>query len=70
MPRSTKGLTKEQYEQQVADCEDLCVITNDMLQADPNLMKCVRCPFCTETVDAILTDTQIICPACKSTAKR
>ena len=64
------GLSKEQYDQMVADCDGLCVITDDMLVDDPNLMKCVRCPFCTSTVDAILTSTQIICPACKSTAER
>lgn len=63
------GLTKQQYEQMVNDCDNKCVITDDMLKADPNLMKCVRCPFCTETVDAILTDTQIICPKCHATAK-
>lgn len=58
------GLTKEQYEQMAADCDDKCTITDDMLHETPDLMKCVRCPFCTKTVDAIVTSTEIICPAC------
>lgn len=58
-------LTKEQYEQQVADCDGLCVITDEMLQTTPDLMRCVRCPFCLKIVDAILTKTHIACPECK-----
>lgn len=61
-------LTKAEYEQQVADCEGVCVITDKILEAT-NQMKCVRCPFCLETVDAILTKTQITCPACKVSVK-
>ena len=67
---STNGLSKEQYEQMVADCEELCVITDEMLKDNPNLMKCVRCPFCTNTVDALVTETHIICPTCNATARR
>jgi len=63
-------LTKEQYEQQAADCDGLCVISEEMLEADPNLMKCVRCPFCEQIVNAIITAEEILCPECKATAKR
>ena len=28
------------------------------------LMKCVRCPFCMQTVNAVLTSTHISCPKC------
>lgn len=34
------------------------------------VMECVNCPFCNETVDAILTKSKIICPKCKKTAER
>jgi hypothetical protein len=61
-------LTKEEYEQQVADCDGLCVITDKFLEAT-HQMKCVRCPFCGDIVDAILTKTHIICPACNASAK-
>lgn len=64
------SITKEQYEQQVLECEDLCVITDHMLEQDPDLMRCVTCPFCKETVDAILTPTSISCPKCKTVVQR
>ncbi|GAC1391712.1 MAG: hypothetical protein NVSMB46_05270 [Candidatus Saccharimonadales bacterium] len=32
-------------------------------------MKCVVCPFCRKTVDAIVTPKKISCPECKSEAK-
>ena len=64
----TPKLTAEQYEQQVADCDGLCVISEELLQATDR-MKCVRCPFCEEIVDAILTETHISCPACRVRVK-
>ncbi|HTE57586.1 MAG TPA: hypothetical protein VK694_02495 [Verrucomicrobiae bacterium] len=63
-------LTKEHYEQQVADCDGLCIITDDMLAARPDLMRCVTCPFCKEVVNAILTPTTISCPKCEVTVNR
>lgn len=30
-------------------------------------LKCVKCPFCKEIVDAHMTKTSISCPACKVT---
>lgn len=63
-------LTVDEYHQQVADCDGLCVITEEMTKDDPNLMRCVRCPFCEETVDAILTATHIACPSCQAEVKR
>jgi hypothetical protein len=35
-----------------------------------NEMKCVTCPFCGETVDAIITADKITCPECKQSAKK
>lgn len=64
------GLTKEQYEQMAADCSGKCVISDDMLYEKPDLMKCVTCPFCRETVDAVLTPTTIRCPKCETTVSR
>jgi hypothetical protein len=64
------GMTKEQYEQHVADCDNLCVITEEMVAETPNLMRCVTCPFCKATVDAILTPSTISCPACEVTVSR
>lgn len=34
------------------------------------VMSCVTCPFCKETVNAILTKDKIICPSCKKSASR
>lgn len=33
-------------------------------------MKCVTCPFCSETVDAIVTQSKIICPKCNKSADK
>jgi hypothetical protein len=63
-------LTVEHYHQQVADCDGLCVITDEMLEASPNLMRCVTCPFCKQIVNAILTPTTISCPECEVTVNR
>jgi hypothetical protein len=64
-------LTKQQYEDQAAHCDGLCAITPDMLDVnEPTLMRCVTCPFCKVTVDAILTSNSISCPACKITVSR
>lgn len=61
------GLTKELYEQQVADCDNLCALPITIDQQVSGEMPCVRCPFCKEIVTAILTKTTISCPACKIT---
>jgi len=64
------SLTVDEYRQQVADCDGLCVITDAMVTDNPNLMRCVTCPFCAETVDAILTPTHIACPKCNVSVER
>lgn len=64
------ALTKEHYEHQAAECDGLCAITDHMLEQEPDLMRCVTCPFCKESVDAILTPATISCPKCKVTVKR
>lgn len=33
-------------------------------------LNCVTCPFCQETVDAILTEDAIVCPKCNKSASR
>ncbi len=35
-----------------------------------SLMKCVRCPFCHRTVDAIVTSSHIECPKCGARAEK
>lgn len=65
-----KGLSITEYQQQVADCDGLCVITDDMLAAEPDLMRCVTCPFCRQIVDAVLAPGTISCPECKLTVER
>lgn len=65
-----KGLTQEQYEQIAADCDGLCAITDEMVAETPDLMRCVTCPFCKQTVDAILTPSTISCPKCEITVNR
>lgn len=63
-------LTTQQYQEQVDNCDGLCVITDDMVIAEPELMRCVTCPFCKVIVNAILTPTSIACPACKIVVSR
>lgn len=38
--------------------------------SESSTMKCVKCPFCHETVDAIVTSDKIKCPSCKEEVKR
>lgn len=64
-------LTKEQYENQKAKCEDLCNIDHQKIaKHDPGLMPCVTCPFCKQIVNAILAPKTISCPACEVTVSR
>jgi hypothetical protein len=37
---------------------------NTISSASSDEMKCVTCPFCTQMVDAIVTETSIECPSC------
>lgn len=62
-------MTTHEYHEQQAACNDLCNVTDDMLD-EPNLMRCVTCPFCKETVDAKLTPETISCPACEVVVRR
>ena len=41
-----------------------------LLKGKNDLMKCVTCPFCNETVDAELAEGKITCPKCKESANR
>ncbi len=43
---------------------------NESASSESSTMKCVKCPFCHETVDAIVTSEAIKCPSCKKEAKR
>ncbi len=64
-----KKLTLDLYKKQQADCDNLCDITEKVVE-EKNYMRCVRCPFCAETVDAILTKTTISCPKCETVVSR
>jgi len=64
-------LTREEYEHQASNCEDLCAIDHSRIANDnPNLMPCVTCPFCKHLVNAVLTKNTISCPACLVTVSR
>lgn len=63
-------MSTDEYHRMQSDCDDLCNVTVRMVEDDLNLMKCVTCPFCKETVNAILTEETISCPKCKVTVKR
>ncbi len=63
-------LSVDEYHKQQADCDELCNITELMVEDNPNMMMCVTCPFCKELVNAILTDTTIACPECKVVVNR
>ncbi|CAN5439149.1 hypothetical protein BH10PAT3_BH10PAT3_6080 [soil metagenome] len=68
---NTTNLTKELYEQQAAECDDLCLIDPGRIDRDDQtLMPCVTCPFCKQIVTALLTPATISCPACKVTVNR
>lgn len=56
-------MTKDEYLTHQKACDTLCDITESYAK-EKDLMRCVTCPFCKETVDAILTPTTIACPAC------
>jgi hypothetical protein len=64
-------LTKQDYEHQKANCNNLCDIDHDRISnTNPNLMPCVTCPFCKHIVDAILTPETISCPKCNIVVSR
>ena len=50
------------------DCPD-CVVS-DILAPDTGEQMCVTCPFCKQTVTAIITPEQIECPECKAVVKK
>lgn len=39
-------------------------------KSESSTMKCVKCPFCHETVDAIVTSDKIKCPSCNAEVSR
>ena len=43
---------------------------DSLVEGSTEKMKCVTCPFCNKTVDAIVTSTKIICPECGAKADR
>lgn len=59
----------EDYKKMQADCDTLCDVTDELV-VERNLMRCVTCPFCKQTVNAILTDKTIACPACEIIVER
>jgi hypothetical protein len=57
----------EEYEEQAANCDNLCIIGGESADSE---MPCVTCPFCKVVVTAQLTPTTIHCPSCHTTVKR
>ena len=43
---------------------------NETTSTSSETMKCVKCPFCKETVDAEVTSDKITCPKCHESASR
>lgn len=43
---------------------------DNLVEGSVSKMKCVECPFCHKTVDAIVTSSKIKCPECKNEAKK
>ena len=43
---------------------------NENVNSISESMKCVKCPFCSEMVDAIVTSEKIECPKCHNSASR
>ncbi len=52
------------------DCEE-CVMPVGLSEEDQDttILKCVRCPFCKQSVNAMLTITHITCPKCHVSVK-
>ncbi len=50
----------------VDECKE-CVmpLVQSPVVSEEKILKCVRCPFCKQTVNAVLTDTHISCPKCE-----
>lgn len=67
---NNQNISVKEYQKQQADCNDLCNITQEMVDKKPDLMMCVTCPFCKVLVNAILTNTTIACPACEVVVDR
>ena len=57
-------MTRYDYVHMQEICNGICDVTEPYVE-EKDYMQCVTCPFCKETVDAILTETTIACPACK-----
>lgn len=57
-------MTSDDYLHMQEICNGVCDITENYAE-EKDLMRCVTCPFCKETVDAILTPETISCPKCK-----
>lgn len=53
-------------------CAECFITPHDSLpeSSEPMVLKCVRCPFCKQTVNAELTETHISCPACGVSVER
>lgn len=62
-------ITIDEYHKQQAACDNLCDITEEVA-VQKDYLRCVTCPFCKATVDAVLTKSSISCPACLVTVSR
>ncbi len=62
-------MTTDEYKTSQQACENLCDVTDELV-AERDFMKCVTCPFCKSTVDAVVTEKTIACPKCKVEVQR
>ena len=64
-----QNMTADEYQHMQEICNGVCDITG-IYAEKKDLMRCVTCPFCKETVDAILTLKTIACPSCNVVVTR
>jgi hypothetical protein len=54
----------------LSECVECVMPTAEFEQTEVIQSLCVRCPFCLQTVNAIVTTETIACPQCKAVVKR
>jgi hypothetical protein len=55
--------------QETEECAE-CVVPAAQNSNDAESLLCVTCPFCHQTVTAILTKENITCPKCRASVNR
>lgn len=59
-----------QPDDMVSECAECVISPVEAVQPIAIQSLCVRCPFCQQTVNAIVTPETIACPQCKAAVKR